>query len=351
MSLQPDGQVARLTGALPARPIRVVVCDDSPFMRRMIRQGLEVSTDIEVVGLAANAREAIELCNGLTPDILTLDLQLPDLDGIRVLQHIRNTNTRVIVVSAFTELKDGDRAVEALTEGAVDILGKPTIEGSPSVFFAQLLDLVRDIAQGAPYVPSSAVRAAQNRVSQHRLVIVGASTGGPRALHALLPSLPEDFPAPIVIVQHIPSWFNTPFAHRLDSACKLQVVEAVDGAQLTPGVVHVAVPDRHLHIEGSTIRIRAGGRVNGLVPAVDVTMIDAAETWGSQVTGIILTGIGRDGREGARAIHAAGGRVIAEHQRTCAVYGMPRSVVEAELADAVVPLDELAQQMMHEVYT
>lgn len=330
--------------------IRVVICDDSPFMRRMLRQGLERARDIEVVGSAANAREGIELCNTMWPDILILDLELPDIDGIRVLQHVRGMPVRVIVVSTFTTERSSERAVEALAEGAVDCLGKPSLDTAPSVFFAELLDRVREVAAGAPYVSPARVTEHGTKALGQRLIVIGASTGGPRALHAVLPGLPPDFPAPIVVVQHMPPNFSAPFSRRLDDAAQLTVREAWHGALLKPGTIYVASAGRHLHIEGQQLGVRPGPRVNGLIPAVDVTMIDAAASWGDRVTAIVLTGIGSDGREGARAIRTAGGRVLAEHRSTCAVYGMPKSVIEAGLADLVVPIDELAQRMMEEVY-
>lgn len=345
MQLQPDE-----SAAFQARPIRVVVCDDSPFMRRLVRQGLERSLDIEVVGSAANAREAIELVKTLWPDVLTLDLELPDLDGIQVLHECRDLPVRVLVVSSFTDHRGSERAVEALAEGAVDVLGKPSTESTPSVFVAQLLERVRAVFRGAPYVPISTVRIPPGATESRRLIIIGASTGGPRALHALMAAVPADLTSPIVIVQHLPELFTSIFAERLDRICPLTVVEAIDGMRLENGRVHVAPAGQHLHIDGETIRVRRGAPVNGVVPSIDVTLIDAAATWGSRVTGIVLTGIGRDGCEGARAIHAAGGRIIAEHESTCVVYGMPKAIVDSGIADRIVPLDEVAEAIIEEVY-
>lgn len=316
----------------------------------MLRGGLERANDIEVVGSASNAREAIELCNTLWPDILTLDLELPDLDGVRVLQHIRDMPVRVLVVSAFTTGSQSERAVEALAEGAIDCLGKPNLGATPSVFIAELLERVRDIAAGAPYIASSIISSPHvPHGKSDRLFVVGASTGGPRALNALLPALPEDFPAPIVVVQHIPTNFSAPFARRLDRYTSLRCREAYDGAPLEAGTIYVAAAGKHLHIDGGTIGVRDGHRVNGLIPSIDVTLIDAAASWGSRVTGIILTGIGSDGREGSRAVKGVGGRIIAENENTCAVYGMPRAVVDAGLADEIAPLDTIAQLMIDEV--
>lgn len=341
------------------RPIRIVVCDDSSFMRRFIRSGLETAGDIEVVGSAANAREAVELCNTLFPDILTLDLELPDLHGTRVLDLIQGLPVRVLVVSSFTTDMQSDRAVDAMARGAVDCLGKPNLSESPSLFIAELLDRVRNIAHGAAVFPLNHGGAAGTKTQlkhtgnvhhvRQRLVIIGASTGGPRALHAMLPTLSPDFPAPIIVVQHMPKHFTSHFARHLDEAVELDVVEASTGDELKAGTVYVAPGGHHLHIEGNHLAVREGTRVNGLMPSIDVTMIDAAMSWRNNVTGVILTGIGRDGREGARAIKGAGGTVIAEDETTCAVYGMPQSVVDAGLADTVMPLLGIAQQLCDEV--
>ncbi len=332
------------------QPIRVVICDDSPFMRRMLRQGLERSLDIEVVGSAATAQEAIELVNTLHPDVLTLDLELPDMDGINVLHACRSNPVRVLVISTFTDSAETERAVEALAEGAVDVLGKPNVKAAPSVFFAQLLDRVRDIMQAAPYVSLDNVSAPKIKKGIQRLIVIGASTGGPRSLQSLLSALPADMNAPMLIVQHMPKTFTSVFAQRLGRMCAFEVVQATDGAALVPGRAYVAAAGRHLHVDGQHIHVRSGDPVNGLIPAIDVTMIEAAAAWGSNVTGVILTGIGKDGCEGARAIRAAGGRVIAESEDTCAVFGMPKAVIEAGLADEVVPLDRMAQAIVEEVY-
>lgn len=345
-----DTSTASKTGAgAQTRPIRVVVCDDSPFMRRMIKGGLERAHDIEVVGSASTAAEAIELCKALWPDILTLDLELPDASGLSVLREIRTMPVRVMVVSTFTTDAASERAVEVLAEGAIDCLGKPNLDAAPSVFIAQLLDRVRNIASGATYVPRTNLGVIEPGGGPERLIVIGASTGGPRALQALLSQLPESFPSPIIVVQHIPADFTAHFARRLDRECELEVGVAVDGDTLEPGHVYVAPAGAHLHVEGPVMRVRAGHPVNGLMPAVDVTMIDAASTWGERVTGVVLTGIGQDGREGARAIHGAGGRVVAESETTCAVFGMPRAVIDAELADDVLPIEEIALRLVEEV--
>jgi two-component system chemotaxis response regulator CheB len=342
-----------LLDAAPAaiqKPVRVVVCDDSQFMRRMITRGLGRSDEMEVVGVAATAKEAIELCSAVNPDVLTLDLELPDGDGLEVIRALASSSIKVLVVSSFTVDVTCERAVEALATGAVDCLGKPGVDETPAVFVLELLERVRSVSRAAPAISINPVELPSNAELNRRLIVIGASTGGPRALTSVLQALPADFGASVVIVQHMPEQFTGPFARRLDRISKLTVREAVDGALLEPGVVHIAAGGHHLHVEGGTIGVRRGRAVRGYIPSIDVTMYDAAQTWGSHVTGVVLTGIGVDGCDGARAIRDAGGSVLVEERSTCAVWGMPRAVEEAGLASGIVPLGMLPGRLVEEVY-
>jgi two-component system chemotaxis response regulator CheB len=317
----------------------------------MISRGIGHSEEIEVVGVAATTQEAIGLCAALEPDVLTLDLELPDGDGLDVIAALSASDVKVLVVSSFTANVTCERAIEALATGAVDCLGKPGLDETPAVFVLELLERIRAVSEGAPAISSiRPVALPSSAEVNHRLIVIGASTGGPRAVTSVLAALPKDFGASVVIVQHMPEQFTGPFSRRLNRISKLDVREAVDGALLEPGVVHVAAGGHHLHVEGGSIGVRRGRPVRGYVPSVDVTMYDAAQSWGSQVTGVILTGIGVDGRDGARAIRDAGGNVIAEERATCAVWGMPRAVEEAGLANSIVPLEDLPLRLVEEVY-
>lgn len=329
----------------------VVVCDDSHFMCELVARGLEDGGDVAVLGRAADAQSAIELCRTLRPDVLTLDLTLPDMDGVHVIDELADLPTRVLVVSSATSSAHSDRAVEALTHGAVDVLGKPSEGLGLATFVQQLVERVRDIATGSGrHVQLAPLDACAGSLPvSRRLLVIGASTGGPRALTELLGALPRNFPAPVVVVQHMPPGFSAPLARRLDAACAIRVREATDEAALEPGVALVGVAGRHLHIGHDRVFVRDGERVVGGRPSLDVALRDAASTWGDQVSAVVLTGIGRDGTEGARAVRDAGGRVLVEAESTCAVYGMPRAVAEAGLANLVLPLDEMPPALMRMV--
>ena len=329
-----------------APPIRVVVCDDSAFMRRSMTLVLDGEPDIDVVGSAATGQEAIGMCRELRPDVLTLDMELPDIDGLDVLAQVRDMPLRVLVVSSSTNSVSTSRAVDALAGGALDAIGKPSDELDRNVFSARLMQTVRDIATGTGrHVRLARISAVDSSVPGPTiaapLLLIGASTGGPAALDALLGALPERFTAPVIVVQHMPRGFSEPFARRLQRSCALPVREAGDGAPIVPGEVIVASSGRHLHVASDRVFVRDGERVCGMRPSVDVAFMDAATTWGSRVTGIVLTGIGSDGLVGARAIRASGGRVIAQDEASCVIWGMPRAVEEAGLADEVVALSDL----------
>jgi two-component system chemotaxis response regulator CheB len=334
----------------------VVVCDDSPFMRRTMHLALDQDPHIEVVAVARTGHEAIELCTNLRPDILTLDLELPDIDGLGVIDAVRELPLRVLVVSSYTGSSTTERAVDALAAGAVDVLGKPGNDVAHSVFRLRLSQLVRDIGTGSgrhcllqPRTTQVVMPSLLAGPQAQRLLVIGASTGGPAAIDQVLSRLPADFSSPIIVVQHMPRGFTEPFARRLQRSCKLQVREAWDEAPLRAGTVLVAQSGNHLHVGADHIWIRHGEPVHGMQPAVDVTLMDAAATWGNRVTAIILTGIGIDGRAGATEVHKAGGRVIAESRESCAVYGMPRAIIEAGLADLVAPLHDMPELLVAEV--
>jgi two-component system chemotaxis response regulator CheB len=339
----------------PARPVRIVVCDDSAFMRRTMTLVLDEYADLAVVAAASTGNEAIEYCRKYRPDVLTLDLELPDIDGLEVLQAVRDLGVRVLVVSSSTSTSSTRRAVEALAGGALDVIGKPGEQLARSVFAARLLQMVRDIASGT----GRHVRLARVRDGVHPtsaadgappLLVIGASTGGPAALDALLGALPSDFRAPVVVIQHMPEGFSAPFARRLQRSCALPVLEASDGDPIVAGRILVAAGGRHLHIARDRVYIRYGDRVRGMRPSIDVALRDAAATWAGRTTAVVLTGIGSDGLDGAHAVRAVGGRVLVQDRDTSAVWGMPRAVSEAGLADLEVSLDALPSVLTEEAW-
>jgi two-component system, chemotaxis family, protein-glutamate methylesterase/glutaminase len=333
---------------------RIVVADDSPFMRSVLGGALSAA-GFDVVGTASDGDEALEKCRSLRPDALTLDLAMPGLDGLGVLRAMRASDAPappVIVVSAFSPAH-GARAVDALAEGAFDLVPKPAI-GEPFHSFtenlaarlrAAIVDQVPPPTNGhATPAPVIATRPSGAR----RPVVIATSTGGPRALSRLLPELPSPLGEGAVIVQHMPAGFTSSLAARLDRDCALRVREAAPGDALDPEYALIAPGGRHLRLDEGRSILSDDEPIGGLRPRADLTIADVVETWGERTLLVVLTGMGRDGVEGARAVREAGGRVICEAAETCTVYGMPRAVVEAGLADLALPLHEIAQAIVAE---
>jgi two-component system, chemotaxis family, protein-glutamate methylesterase/glutaminase len=333
---------------------RIVVADDSPFMRSVLGGALSAA-GFDVVGTARDGDEALAQCRARRPDAMTLDLAMPGLDGIGVLRAMRANETPdvpVIVVSAFSPAH-GARAVDALAEGAFDLVPKPAV-GEPFHSFTENLAgrlraaIARDDApttngHAAP-LPAPVTRHSGAR----RPVVIAASTGGPRALSRLLPQLPSPIGEGVVIVQHMPAGFTGSLAARLDRDSALDVREAKPGDALDPGAALIAPGGRHLRFELGVGVLSDADPIGGLRPRADLTIADLVEEWGERMLLVVLTGMGRDGAEGARAVRQAGGRVLCEAAETCTVYGMPRAVVEDGLSDVTVPLYEMAQAIVAE---
>lgn len=341
--------------------IRVLVVDDSAFTRKVLRESLEQAPGITVVGIARDGLEALEKIAELTPDVITLDLVMPGLDGLGVLQALQGPGApRVIIVSVSDA--DSDLGISALQAGAVDIVHKPTSLATAKLYelSAELVGKVRAAAAARPMAPlptpsepsagvAAPVLVAPPGSSGLGLVVIGTSTGGPQALTRLLPALPGDFPVPIAIALHIPFGYTEALARRLDSISAIRVVEASEGAALAPGVAMLAPGGLHLKLERAleqgTERLLAHLDVDPLTalyrPSVDVLFETAARAMDGRVLGVVLTGMGDDGLKGARAICAAGGRVVTEAESSSVIYGMPRVVREAGLSTAEAPLDEM----------
>jgi len=332
---------------------RVLVVDDSAFARKVVREVLQRAGDIEVVGVARDGLEALEKIAQLSPDVVTLDLAMPLLDGAGVLHALpRPGGPRVVVVS--TASADGERAIEALQAGAVALVHKPTTQASTQLYDVggELVRAVRAAAAAVTRVPAAppSETLAVPATSRVELVAVGTSTGGPQALTTLLPALPADFPSAIAVVLHIPVGYTEALAQRLDDACALEVREASPGMELRPGRAVVARAGMHLKVvrEGGALRcaLDASPASTPHRPSVDVLFQSAARAAGPRAVGVILTGMGDDGLEGARAMVAAGGRVLTEAAESCVVYGMPRVVKEAGLSAAEVPLSGMARALV-----
>ncbi len=339
--------------------IRVLVVDDSAFMRKAISMMLGDDPEIDVVGTARDGIDAIEKVKLLHPDLMTLDVEMPRMDGITALKKIMRENPLpVLMVSSLTV--EGARAtIDALSAGAVDFIPKQLSYVSLDItkIKGELISKVKAITrsrfgQFSTHLTnriSTFPRPSQLKTSGTQIVTIGISTGGPFSLQKVIPSLPVDFPVPVAIVQHMPPQFTKSLAERLDSISRLEVCEAEDGMNLSSGKVYIAPGGLHMKFT------RTGGLPKIVIskdpgdtlhrPSVDVMFSSANEVFGGRVLAAVMTGMGHDGLEGARLIKESGGRIIAQDEETSVVYGMPKSIVDAELADAVLPLDEIASAL------
>jgi two-component system chemotaxis response regulator CheB len=335
-------------------PPRIVVADDSGFMRRLLSHALE-EAGFDVVAVAKDGDEALAACAAHRPDVLSLDLAMPGKHGLDVLKALKAQGSpiRVVVVSAFSPAY-GARAVDALAQGAFELVAKPAAGEPLTTFLTELADkmrlaagsrvasaTVRLLAPAAPAAPAASARTAPRASRASKMVVIACSTGGPRALAELLPKLPARLGNGTLIVQHMPPGFTGSLAERLDRASKLTVKEAAGGERLEPGTALLAPGGSHLRLVENGTRLTDEPAVGGLRPRADLTIADAAKIYRDKLVLVVLTGMGKDGLEGAREVRRHGGRILAEAESTCTVYGMPRAVVEADLADNVLPLHEL----------
>jgi two-component system, chemotaxis family, protein-glutamate methylesterase/glutaminase len=339
-----------------SKPIRVLVVDDSAFARKVLRQALEAQPNIEVVGIAADGLEALEKIGALEPDVITLDLVMPHLDGIGVLRELGRAPSapRVVVVSFSSE--ESDLVVEALQIGAVDFVKKPTALATDRLYELSA-ELVRKV-RAAAGARTSSVRSLnpsprprlESLATRRKLLVIGTSTGGPQALTRLLALMPADFPVAVAVALHIPEEYTASLAERLDDLCALSVVEASAGLELQPGMVVLAKGGHQLQLQRvgqrTVARLSPPSDAALYVPSVDLLFQSAARAWGAGTLGAVLTGMGDDGLVGARAIVAAGGEVLTEAESTAVIYGMPRCVREAGLSVEEAPLEELVEALV-----
>ncbi len=346
-----------MTTAIGAR-VRVLVVDDSAFARKVMREVLESDRRFEVVGTARDGLDALEKVTELQPDVMTLDLTMPNLDGVGVLHALPKLSLpflpRVVVVTMADD--SSEVAVAALQSGAIALVRKPTALATDRLF--ELSEELREAVATAAVVraPVHPPRAAQvasaapfpRRRLARRVVVIGASTGGPQALTLLLGQLPKDFPVPIAIVLHMPVGYTDALARRLDQASAIEVVEAFEGVELLPGRAVVARAGLHLRVSDGA---PPNGRLDLLPidkphrPAVDVLFESAASAFGKACVAVVLTGMGQDGLLGARAVKAANGIVLTEAESSCIVYGMPRAVKEAGMSDGEAPLERMSEEI------
>ena len=335
---------------------RVVVADDSSFMRRLLHLALGES-GFEVVGTAEDGTEALALCEVLKPDAMTLDLAMPGVHGLDVLRSLKRSGTQlpVVVVSAFSPAF-GATAIDALQEGAFELVAKPAPGEAIDGFLKDLRDKVQAAARSgrgriarrvADLKPPAPVRRVQPGAA--RAVVIACSTGGPRALADLVPKLPAPLGRGALIVQHMPAGFTGSLAQRLNGASKLTVREAGDGERVDGSTALLAPGGSHLRVgDGGTLRISDEAPVGGLRPRADLTIEDAARVYGDRLLLVVLTGMGKDGLTGAQEVKRRGGRILVEAESSCTVYGMPRAIAEAKLADDVLDLSELPEAIAAE---
>lgn len=332
--------------------IRVLVADDSAVVRTLLSNMLLSHPRMRVCGTAKNGEEAYEKAKLLRPDVITLDVEMPLLNGIEALKRImRDSPCPVIMVSRMTR-EGAEVTVEALALGAFDYLLKQDIKGPNDIqrLRESLIEKV-EAAAGSPLAarPARSPAFSMSLCAPARIVpriaVIGTSTGGPRALQEILPRLPGTLPIPVLVVQHMPPGFTAPLAKRLDSLSKIKVCEAGEREHLKPGNVYIAPAGRQMTLFGSdpNVWITLSDAPNDTMhkPSVDVTMCSVAETFGRHVLGLILTGMGNDGAKGMQAIKHAGGITIGQDEASCAVYGMPRCCAESGLLQQVIPLAEV----------
>ncbi|ODN29700.1 chemotaxis response regulator protein-glutamate methylesterase [Fervidobacterium thailandense] len=336
--------------------IKVMVVDDSPFMRMILKDIIDQQPDMKVIAVAKDGMEAVELALKHRPDVITMDVEMPKLNGIEAVKEImKRAPTRIIMVSSLTE-EGAEITLLALELGAVDFVTKPS--GSVSMDFRKMApELVQKI-RDAMKIGVNQLLSRRKPVSglkvrtivSGKIVVIGSSTGGPRSLDLVIPPLPKDFPAPILIVQHMPPGFTKSLAQRLDRISNISVKEAEEGDELKPGWAYVAPGDFHMGVKyqdrkGIIYLDKKTEKINNVRPSVDYTLDKVAEIYKENTIAVILTGMGKDGTKGAFKVKFFKGIVIAESPETCVVYGMPKAVVEEGYADFVLPADKIPEKL------
>jgi two-component system chemotaxis response regulator CheB len=338
-------------------PLRILIVDDSAVTRRVLSNLLAADPELVVAGTAGNGIQALARIPDLKPDLITLDIEMPGMDGLETLVEIRKLYPKlpVIMFSTLTE-RGANATLDALARGASDYVTKPSADASPARVGEELIRKIKSLcAVRLPRPRSSPIPAPVSGRPSGRVdvIAIGTSTGGPNALTALIPKFPADFPVPIVIVQHMPPLFTRLLAERLSSLGRLKVREGTEGESLRPGQVWIAPGDHHMTVARKGMEFVLGlnhdPQENSCRPAVDVLFRSVAQSYGSRVLAVVLTGMGNDGTRGASAIREAGGQVIVQDEASSVVWGMPGSVVSSQLADHIYPLDGIAAEIVRRV--
>jgi two-component system chemotaxis response regulator CheB len=344
--------------------IKVLIVDDSAFMRMALSRIIAHDADFSVVGTAACGTEALQKIVTLDPDVITLDVEMPGLDGLETLRCIMGQFPRPVIMVSSATVKNAETTFNALAAGAFDYVPKQLSSSSLDILHIGE-DLVAKIKAAAesrhspgrldllrkpPRAADSPARAVSH--SAPAIIALGVSTGGPKALQEVLPSLPADLAVPILVVQHMPAGFTAPFAKRLNSLCAVSVCEASQGEVIQPGAVYLAPTGFQMTVDRQSnsrmvisLSIKPENQLH--IPSVDVLMQSVASAFHSLAMGIILTGMGADGAEGMKAIHREGGLTVGQDEASCAVYGMPRVCAEMGILDRVVPLSQISHEILH----
>ncbi len=365
--------------------IKVLVVDDSSFFRRRVSEIINAESRLEVIDVAVNGKEAVEKALSLKPDVITMDIEMPVMDGITAVKEIMAKNPiPILMFSSLTH--DGAKAtLDALDAGALDFLPKKfediarNRDEAVSLLQQRVIQISsRRSMMRRPLRPAAPARTARPAATtsaltskpaakpaapaatrfrasgkKYQITAIGTSTGGPVALQKILTSLPSNYPHPILLIQHMPATFTAAFASRLNSLCKIQVKEASDGDVLKPGVAYLAPGGKQMMVDGrpgsAKLRIIDGGERMNYKPCVDVTFGSAAKIYADKVLSMVLTGMGADGREGARMLKSAGATIWAQDEESCVVYGMPQAVAKAGISTEDLPLERIAERMLVEV--
>ncbi|WP_458122360.1 protein-glutamate methylesterase/protein-glutamine glutaminase [Paenibacillus sp. Z6-24] len=342
----------------------VLIVDDSAFMRRAISLLFEEDSDFFVVGIARNGQEAIEKVERFKPDIVTMDVEMPEMDGITALQKIMKDHPVPVVMLSVQTDKGTEATIKALELGAVDFFLKDHLinDANDKVIVKDFLERVKAAARAKiikPEIPGTPAPAEFEKKEPVRqksitdLIIIGCSTGGPSALQSILPRFPANLPIPVLVVQHMPPGFTRPLADRFNNLCTLHVKEAEHGEELRAGIIYIAPAGFQTLLERQAdgkirLDIRSDIAKEALYkPSIDITLHSAAPVYSDRLLTAILTGMGVDGTKGCTEVKKKKGRVITESEESCVVYGMPRSVYEAGLSDRQVPLSQIYQNLMN----
>ncbi|MDB6353441.1 chemotaxis response regulator protein-glutamate methylesterase [Trichococcus sp. K1Tr] len=329
--------------------INILLVDDSAFMRQILKEKISEIDGLNVVATARNSQEAFQKIKQFNPDLITLDIEMPGMNGLETLKVIKESYD--IPVMMMSSLSGKEITIEALEAGAIDFIEKPADIKNQGESFKKQIEFVmkqffnRTQEMTAPRSNDEGSNPNKSRPNAVRALAIGASTGGPRALLQVMKDLPEGINVPIFIVQHMPKGFTASFAQRMDAVSPVKVVEAYDGMPVEGGKAYVAPGDHHMTVKNRRIQLSQTDKIHGVRPAVDHLFSSAAESYGSRLIGVVLTGMGKDGTEGLKKIKTNGGYTFAQDKESSLVFGMPGNAIQNKVIDEVVNLEELTDAL------